>query len=531
MVYLAEQSEPIRRRVAVKVIKLGMDTKQVIARFESERQALALMNHSNIARVLEAGEDLGRPYFVMEYIAGISITEYCDKHRLSARERLELFIPVCREIQHAHQKGIIHRDIKPSNVLVEVQGKSPIPKIIDFGVAKATAQRLTEKTVFTQQGILIGPPAYMSPEQSEMTQLDIDTRTDIYSLGVLLYELLVGSPPSDTKALLKAGFDEMRRILREEDPPTLTTRLSGLGDTASEVATRRHTDVASLKRQLSGDLDWITQKAMEKDRIRRYESASELVTDIGRYFNQEPVLAIPPSTAYRASKFVRRHRALVASVLTVVLVFAIGFAISTWFYWGASQAERAAAQRFVSLYEEQGRQELLQGAPTRAAVYLGQAYKLGAEGPSLRFLLARALQSPEGQEFSLEAHSRSVLSGAFNRAGTRVVTASSDNTAKIWDSLSGQLLATLQGHRNSVGSAVFSPDGSRIVTASQDRTAKVWEVATGRLLFSLEDHDKGLTEGAFSPRCQNRYRQLRHDRQSVGCAQWPAAGHTRRSLG
>ena len=280
-VYLAEQTEPVKRRVALKIIKLGMDTREVIARFESERQALALMNHPNVAGVLDAGAtEQGRPYFVMEYVPGEPITAYCDKHQLSLPERLNLFMQVCRAIQHAHQKGIIHRDIKPSNVLVMYLDGKPVPKVIDFGVAKATNQRLTEKTVFTEQGLLIGTPAYMSPEQAEMTTLDIDTRTDVYSLGVLLYELLTGTLPFDPKSLRAAGFAAMQRIIREVEPSKPSTKLSNLlaGDdqSGSHAPEKRRLDARTLVRRLRGDLDWITMKALEKGCTRRYVSGPAL---------------------------------------------------------------------------------------------------------------------------------------------------------------------------------------------------------------------------------------------------------------
>ena len=344
IVYLAEQHKPIRRQVALKVIKLGMNTREVIARFESERQALALMDHPNIARVFDAGASVqGQPYFVMEYVAGIPITEYCDKYRLSNRERMELFLQVCQAVQHAHQKGVIHRDIKPSNVLVGQRDGQPFPQVIDFGIAKATDQRLAEYTAFTQFGQLVGTPEYMSPEQAEVGGRNVDTTTDVYSLGVLLYQLLVGALPFEGTRLREAGLLELLRIIREEDPPTPANRLAGLKH-AAVVAANRHTDPASMRRQLASDLNWIVMKALDKDRERRYVSASDLAADIRRYLTDEPIVARPPSASYHLQKFARRHSGLVASIAVVLIVLLAGIVASTAEAVRARHAETAALQ-------------------------------------------------------------------------------------------------------------------------------------------------------------------------------------------
>jgi serine/threonine protein kinase/tetratricopeptide (TPR) repeat protein len=344
VVYMAEQERPVRRKVALKIIKPGMDSKQVVTRFEAERQALALMDHPNIAKIHDAGTtDAGRPYFVMELVRGVPITEFCDQRRLTPRQRLELFIAVCQAIQHAHQKGIIHRDLKPTNVLVTLHDTMAVPKVIDFGIAKATGQRLTERTLFTHFAQLVGTPLYMSPEQAEMNSLDVDTRSDVYALGVLLYELLTGTTPFESETLKKVGLDEMRRIIREEEPPTPSQRLSTLEAKAcSTVSERRGVEDRRLRQLLQGELDWIVMKALEKDRNRRYESASAFATDVQRYLNDEPVEACPPSTGYRLRKYVRRNRRWLVTAGVVAGALMAATAVSLWQAARATEAQHQA---------------------------------------------------------------------------------------------------------------------------------------------------------------------------------------------
>jgi serine/threonine protein kinase/tetratricopeptide (TPR) repeat protein len=371
-VFLAEQEQPVKRRVALKIIKAGLDSAHVLARFEAERQALALMDHPNIARVLDAGsvgqafqpDDLppgqagkpdlqqGRPYFVMELVKGVPITKYCDQEHLAPQERLELFIPVCQAVQHAHQKGIIHRDIKPSNVLIALYDGKPIPKVIDFGVAKATAQKLTERTMFTEVGQMVGTLEYMAPEQAELNNLDIDTRADIYSLGVLLYELLTGSPPFTAKQLRSAAFTEMLRMIREVEPPRPSTKLSS-SEELPAIAARRKLEPKKLTRLVHGELDWIVMKALEKDRNRRYETANGFALDIQRYLADEPVIACPPSAWYRFQKFSRRHKGPLVAAAVVFLALAFGMAGTTWGMFRAKDAqEREATAKDVALEEK-----------------------------------------------------------------------------------------------------------------------------------------------------------------------------------
>ncbi len=347
IVYLAEQEKPIRRQVALKVIKPGMDSARVIARFEAERQALALLDHPNIAHVHDAGTtENGRPYFVMEYVKGLSITEHCDRHKLTIEDRLNLFRQVCLAVHHAHQKGIIHRDIKPSNILISTQDDQILPKIIDFGVAKALAQPLTERTLVTEQGQLFGTPEYMSPEQADMANEDIDTRSDIYSLGVLLYVLLTGVLPFDSATFREGGIDHIRQVIRETDPKTPSTRLTSLGEEAKKVAQSRRTEITTLAKKLHKELEWIPLKAMRKDRAERYRSASELADDIENYLKGDPLIAGPPSSVYRLKKFLRRHKAAVMGVAAVLTVLLGGIVVSTLFAIGQARA-RAEAQAVV----------------------------------------------------------------------------------------------------------------------------------------------------------------------------------------
>lgn len=371
VVYMAEQQVPVRRKVALKVVKPGMDTKEVIARFETERQALALMDHVNIARVFDAGAtQSGRPYFVMELVHGVPITQYCDDHHLTPHQRLELFVPVCQAIEHAHQKGVIHRDIKPSNVMVTLYDGKPVPKVIDFGVAKAIDQKLTERTLFTHYGRVIGTLEYMSPEQAEMSALGTDTRSDIYSLGVLLYELLTGSTPLNRQRIREAAYGEILRILKEEEPPKPSTRLTESRDTLVTISARRQTEPTKLTRLVRGELDWIVMKALEKDRTRRYETATSFAADVQRYLNDEPVQACPPSVMYRFRKFARKHRVGLTTSTLVVTALGVGTGVSVWQAQEAMAARRVSDQRLKEEMEARSEAERQQ---RRASVYLDQA--------------------------------------------------------------------------------------------------------------------------------------------------------------
>jgi WD40 repeat protein/serine/threonine protein kinase len=405
IVYLAEQQEPVRRRVALKVLKSGEAGSQVLARFESESQALALMDHPNIAHIYEAGTTAGgRPYFAMEYVPGVPITDYCDRNLLGFRERLTLFQQVCQAVHHAHQKGVIHRDLKPSNILVMLQDGVPLPKVIDFGVAKAVNHRLTEKTLFTEFGMLVGTPEYMSPEQADLTGPDIDSTTDVYSLGVVLYELLVGALPFDSKSLRKAGFAEIQRVIRETEPPKPSTRLSTMGEAAQEAARHRRSDVRTMARLLRGDLEWITMKALEKDRTRRYDSASEFGADIGRHLANEPVMAGAPDLSYRVLKLVRRHRGLVAAGSAVFLALVAGGVISFALYVReAREHERAESESYEANLSAADIQ-LRAGHVYDARERLARAAP-GLRGWEWRYLMART------DESSATLYSRAPVAG------------------------------------------------------------------------------------------------------------------------
>ena len=487
VVYLAKQHRPVKRRVALKIIKPGMDSKQVIARFEAERQALALLNHPHIAHIFDGGTTkTGRPYFVMEYVKGQPITEYCDQHKLRIEERLEVFQQVCEAVQHAHQKGVIHRDIKPSNILVLEEQDKAIPKIIDFGIAKAIHQPLTEQTLYTEQGQFIGTPEYMSPEQAGVSVEDIDTRTDIYALGVVLYELLTGTLPITRDRLGKAGFAEVQRIIRETNPPRPSTCLSRLGDKAKEVAERRDTEAAILTRCLRKELEWIPMKAMRKELDHRYDSASELADDIHSYLHGAPLIAGPESKTYRFKKLLKQYKAIVTAVMAVLMVLLAGIIVSTILAVEAHQQKQIAEDRELS-----ARQNLY-------FARIGLAQQAWEDGNVAKMVsLLNSLRSESEQEDfrhfewyylwrlanahhrTLYDHKGWVHSVAFSPSGDLLASGSTDKTIKVWNLDNGQLKGILP-HPDHVHSLAFSPDGKTLLSGCNDGTVRLWDVVEGQ---------------------------------------------------
>ncbi len=480
VVYMAEQHEPVRRRVALKVLKLGMDTRQVIARFDAERQALALMDHPYIAKVLDAGAtETGRPYFVMELVRGLRITDFCDQNSLSTRDRLDLFGQVCRAVQHAHQKGIIHRDLKPANILVTMHDGVPLPKVIDFGIAKATQGRLTDQTLFTAFEQFIGTPAYMSPEQAEISGTDIDTRSDIYSLGVLLYELLTGKTPFDSKELVEAGLDQMRRMIREKEPARPSTRLSTmLAADLTAIAQRRQTEPPKLLSVVRGDLDWIVMKCLEKDRTRRYETANGLAMDLQRHLNNEPVVACPPSKLYRFKKSVNRNKLAYTAAAAVMVTLMTGLGLATWMFFG----ERRAHDRAMAAEREQSRlraEEAKEKTAAQQALYdslLGQARamrlarRVGYRDRVFALLeQAKALDVPRKSLVDLRHEAMACL-GDFIGLTPPTFT---------------NFPSTLMPSGSAVGSACLDPSGRLGAFALDDGTIRLRGMPSGREIARL----------------------------------------------
>jgi WD40 repeat protein/serine/threonine protein kinase len=528
IVFMAEQQRPVRRKVALKIVKPGMDTRQVVARFEAERQALALMDHANIARVFDGGETAsGRPFFVMELVRGIPITDFCDQNHLPIRERLELYMTVCQAVQHAHQRGIIHRDLKPSNVLVTLHDGRPVVKVIDFGIAKATGQQLTEKTLFTNFAQLIGTPLYMSPEQAEPSGLDIDTRSDIYSLGVLLYELLTGTTPFDKERLRTAAYDEIRRIIREEEPAKPSTRISRLGQAATTVSANRKSDPRRLAQLCRGELDWIVMKALEKDRNRRYESASAFAADVQRYLQDEPVHACPPSSWYRLRKFARRHKRMAVLTAAAIFLLLAATGVSSYFAIQADQRARDAQaaeqneteQRAIAV--EQADRATREAARSRRLLYAsemnlaGHAWEVGDTGRA-RALLERQWPQEgqddlrgfewrylwrlcqDGSRQTLRGHTGTIWAIAFAPDGRTLASSSLDHSVCIWDLASQRRIGLLGLRAWGSASLAFAPDGKTLAIARVGRPVRLWDLAA-RCERASFWHRSNVNDVAFSP--------------------------------
>jgi WD40 repeat protein/serine/threonine protein kinase len=519
LVYLAEQKEPVKRRVALKIIKPGMDSKQVIARFEAERQALALLDHPNIAHVFDAGtSDTGRPYFVMEYVKGASITRYCDERKLNIEQRLRLFEQVCEAVHHGHQKGIIHRDIKPSNILVSVHGDRAVPKIIDFGIAKAITQPLTEKTFFTYQGQLLGTPEYMSPEQVDLATQDIDTRSDIYSLGVVLYELLAGVLPFGRESFEHVGFAEIQQMVREQEPDSPSIRLTHLGEKAKTIAASRGTQVIALARRLHRELEWIPLKAMRKDRCRRYRSASEMADDVRNYLNGLPLVAGPETAVYRVKKFVRRHAGSVTTVALVAVAIVLGLVVSAAMYLRAEQARQkeVAARTRAEQAERATKQkaEELRRTLYVNSIQLADAKYREGNIRRVRELLDSCPEDLRGWEWNrlsytldpslrtLHASSSSVnFSVALSTDGKYIVSGGFGKTIKVWDTATGEQILTISDAHGGdvVTSVAFSPDGKEIVSGDDLGEITIWDATSGNKIMQLAKAGHSAADVAFSP--------------------------------